>query len=96
MGVWTRDDWNDIIQRVNDLCVNPPENTNCVILETLEEVEEDHIWTKGDIQQVRDKLTEICDENAFAENLDYWKQTTIDEINEAIANGWCNCEPEPS
>jgi len=96
MGVYTRTDWNSIIQQVNDLCENPPEDTDCDPLETLEEVEEDHIWTKGDIQQVRDKLTEICDENAFAENLDYWKQTTIDEINEAIANGWCNCEPEPS
>lgn len=94
MGVYRRTDWNSIIQQVNDLCENPPEATDCDPLATLEEVDANHIWVKGDIQQVRDKLTEICDENVFAETLDYWKQATIDEINEAIVNGWCGCEPE--
>ena len=94
MGVYKRIDWNSIIQQVNDLCENPPEDTDCDPLDTLEEIEANHIWMKEDIEQVRDKLTEICDENIFAESLNYWKQTIIDEINEAIAAGWCGCEEE--
>lgn len=88
MGVWTRPDWNDIIQRVNDL-INSDEA--CRDVDPLDEVEENHIWTQDDIQQVRDKLQEICEDNEFSEELIYWKQAIIDEINEAIDQGWCDC-----
>jgi hypothetical protein len=92
--VWTRDNWNNIIQQVNDLAQNPPEGTDCDPLDTLEEVDSEHIWTKGNVEEVRDKLGEICDENIFSEALKYWEQAVIDEINAAITNGWCGCEEE--
>lgn len=86
--IWTRNDWNDIIQRVNDL-INS--NEACKDVEPLEEVEENHIWTKQDITEVRDKLQEICEDTEFTEDLIYWKQPIIDEINDAIDAGWCDC-----
>jgi hypothetical protein len=88
--VWTLDDWNDIIQRVNDLAQNP--DPGCDPVDPLEEVEAPHIWKVQDVEDVRDKLMEICDENEFEAELEYWKQDIIDEIEEAIDNGWCNCE----
>ena len=86
---WKRQDWNDIIDAVNALAQNP--DSGCTAVDPLEEVGPDHIWTIGDVQAVRDKLTEICDENTFPEELKLWKQSVIDEINTAINNGWCNC-----
>jgi len=88
--VWTRADWNDIIQRINDLAQDP--DAGCDPVATLPEVDPEHIWTNTDIQQVRDKLTEICDENLFSAELRLWAQEIIDEIEAAIANGWCGCE----
>jgi hypothetical protein len=92
--VLRREEWNNIIQQVNDLAQNPPEGTDCVPLDTLQEVDPGHIWTSGDVQAVRDKLTEICKDNVFSSALIVWKQEIIDEINAAIANGWCDCEEE--
>jgi hypothetical protein len=87
--VWTREDWNDIIRRVNDLIQNP--DPGCDDLEPLEEVSEKHIWTPDDITTVRDKLLEICPENVFEAETVKWKQEIIDEIETAIENGWCGC-----
>lgn len=92
--VWTRQDWNNIIQQVNDLAQNPPEGTDCEPLDTLSEVDPEHIWTRGDITSVQDKLIEICKDNTFSAELRLWAQDIIDEINAAIANGWCDCEEE--
>jgi hypothetical protein len=90
-GVLKRSDWNDIIQQVNDLSSNP--DAGCDPIEPpLEEVGPDHKWSKTDISTVQDRLKEICEENEFDEIPDLWKQRTIDEINEAIARGWCDCE----
>jgi hypothetical protein len=86
---WTRADWNDIIQRVNTLAQNP--DSGCDPVSTLAEVGPDHIWTKTDIQQVRDKLVEICNENSFTAELRLWAQEVINEIEAAITNGWCGC-----
>jgi hypothetical protein len=93
-GPYTREAWNGIIDRVNDLCENPPEDTDCEPLEPLEHVDPEHIWTTGDIDQVREKLMEICKDNEFEEELDLWRQKTIDEIEEAISAGWCDCEED--
>ena len=82
MGAFTLDKWNDIIRQVNDLAENPPDG--CEPADTLEEVEAPHKWSKDDIQQVQDKLTEICKDNSFSDIPDLWKQDTIDEINDAI------------
>ena len=83
--VWTLDDWNDIIQQVNDLAQNPPDG--CDALEPLEEVEAPHKWSADDIQQVQDKLKQVCHDNTFSDIPDLWKQDTIDEINDAIGQG---------
>lgn len=88
--VWKRDDWNDIIRQVNELAQNP--DAGCDPVEPLEEVEASHRWSKSDIRQVQNKLKEICDENEFDDVPNLWKQRTVDEINEAIARGWCNCD----
>ena len=88
--VWTLDDWNDIIQQVNDLAQNPPDG--CDPLEPLEEVEAPHKWSADDIQQVQDKLKQVCHDNTFSDIPDLWKQDTIDEINDAIGQGWCECD----
>jgi hypothetical protein len=93
-GPWTRDDWNDIIRRVNDLAQNPPDDTDCDPLSTIEEVGPSHVWARSDIEEVQNKLVEICDENTFSAELRLWAQEIIDEIEAAIANGWCGCEEE--
>ena len=77
---WKRTDWNDIIDRVNDLCTNP--DSGCTGIHPLDDVEADHIWSVDDVQQVRDKLTEICSDNQFNADLRLWKQDIIDEIND--------------
>lgn len=86
---WRREDWNDIIQRINDLIANP--DPGCEDIESLEEVAGRHIWTPDDIAAVRDKLVEICPENIFEAETVKWKQQIIDEIEAAIENGWCDC-----
>jgi hypothetical protein len=91
MGAWTREDWNNIIQQVNNLAQNP--DSSCDPVDTLEEVGPDHIWTKTDINDVQNKLIEICGDNSFSAELRLWAQDIIDEINDAIANGWCDCNP---
>ena len=92
--VWTLNDWNNIIQQVNDLAQNPEQG--CDPVSPLESVDPPHKWSKADIQQVQDKLREICDENQFGDIPDKWKQSIIDEINDAIARGWCKeCCEEP-
>jgi len=91
--VWTRKDWNKIIQRINDLAQNPP--GGCEPVDVLPEVEKNHIWTRTDVTDVQDKLIEICKDNTdtFTAELRLWTQDIIDEINEAIDRGWCDCEP---
>jgi hypothetical protein len=40
---------------------------------------------------VRAKLREICPQNVFSATTLKWKRDIIDEIEEAIASGWCDC-----
>ncbi|MEE9548754.1 MAG: hypothetical protein V3V68_05305 [Nitrosomonadaceae bacterium] len=92
---FSRQSWNrDIIREVNELCENPDEG--CEPLETLDEAEPDHIWTKPDVTRVQDKLIEICSENTFDEmnTPQLWHyDDIIVPIEEAIQRGWCGCEP---
>jgi hypothetical protein len=92
---FSRKVWNDeIIKPINALCENPPDG--CDEIDPLDEAEKDHIWKKQDVQDVHDKLKELCEDNEFDDldtpQLDY--KTLIEEILEAIQQGWCNCEPE--
>lgn len=90
-GAFTRERWNEIIRQVNDLATNPDEG--CDPVDTLEEVGPNHRWAKSDIRQVHDKLIEICANNSFGEIKNLWLQSTIDEIQDAIDAGWCDCDP---
>ncbi len=92
---FSRKSWNeDIIREVNELCENPDEG--CNPLETLEEVDEDHIWLEPDVTDVQDKLIEICPENEFDDlkepQLWHYDEIIV-PIEEAIQRGWCTCEP---
>jgi hypothetical protein len=93
-GAWKRTDWNDIISRVNSLAANPPADTDCEPVPPLSPVGPNHVWTKTDISQVRDKLREICSDTTWSAELRLWTQELVDELNAAIDAGWCNCEPE--
>lgn len=94
MPAYSREDWNDIIRRVNDLAANPPPDTDCDPLPALDEVDPEHIWSKSDIEAVRDKLTAICEDNTWSGELRLWAQSVLDEIEEAIGRGWCGCEED--
>ncbi|KKL78753.1 hypothetical protein LCGC14_2021690 [marine sediment metagenome] len=92
---FSRKSWNeDIIREVNTLCENP--DTGCDPLETLEEVDEDHIWLEEDVIDVQDKLKEICPENEFDDlkepQLWHYDEIIV-PIEEAIERGWCGCGP---
>jgi hypothetical protein len=92
-SVLTLDNWNQIIRQINNLAQNPPAGCNGVA--TLQPVTAPHRWSKTDIQQVQQALQGICPSDTFASPIpDLWKQKTIDDINAAIANGWCNCQQQ--
>jgi hypothetical protein len=91
---YTREDWNSLIRRVNDVLQNPPQDTDCEPIEPLEEVGPDHIWTKTDIQNLQNKLKETCEEISFSDIPDLWKQSIIDEIENALGQAWCGCDDE--
>lgn len=98
-GPYTREEWNDIIRRVNNKAENPePEDsshedgTPCDPLDPIEEVGPNHIWAVSDVEEVQDKLKEMCPEVQFTDPLILWTQNLIDEIEEAIDQAWCDCE----
>jgi hypothetical protein len=93
MGVFTRDDWNNLVQRINTLIQNPPANTSCSAQPALAQVPADHIWSKTDIQKAQNALKAICTTISFSPTPDLWRQSILDEINTALATGWCNCQP---
>jgi len=79
---WTRDDWNDLIRRVNAL--------SCADGIPLTEVAVNHVWTTDDITAVRSRLTAICtNAPSFSADLRTWKQNIIEELNNAIDE--CEC-----
>ena len=84
--------WNNIIlSGINALARTPPEG--CDPLEELELVTAPHKWTVQDIAAAQNKLKEICSDNTFTTALPggKWRKLHIDELWEAIDNGWCNC-----
>ena len=86
-------DWNKLIRDLNEILENAP--GGCSGIEPLEEVEPEHIWTKQDVEEVRAKIEEMCEDNEFDEDLDKpWRRAIIDEI-EAQMNHWCDCQTGP-
>jgi len=79
--------WNAVIRKVNDERENPPEDTNCEALSPIGEVEANHIWTQTDIEDVRSAIDEMC-AYAWTEDLEYWKDAIITEIDEALNREW--------
>lgn len=92
--------WNAVVRRVNDERANPPEDTDCDPLDAIDEVEEDHIWTKQDIEDLRSAVDEMCP-FSWTEDLEYWKDSIISEIEDSLDReygGWGDegecCEEE--
>ena len=88
---WTLNDWNDILNRVNALATNPPEA--CSYIAPLPLATDPHIWSFADIRAAQNILKQICPDNEFVDPIrPYWSQATVDELNDAIENGWCACD----
>jgi len=89
-GPFSINQWNSLIQDINDKLANPPEG--CTPIDPLEEVEAPHLWAQNDVTEVRNKMIESCPEISFEEDLEIWHYEIIDEIAEQIPDMWCNCE----
>jgi hypothetical protein len=85
MPVYSRDDWNSIISQINDLAAQCPD------IIPLDLVPENTIWRVSHVEDVQNKLVEVCEDNIFTPPTK-WLQSMIDEITAAIANGSCCCE----
>lgn len=92
MSVYKRSDWNDLLDSVNSVLQNPPEDTDCEPIDIIPPVGVKHRWSKDDIREVQDKLRETCPDITFSEIPETWKQSIIDEINDALGQAWCDCE----
>lgn len=89
-GASRHEAWNKVISDVNTDRTSPPENTDCIALSTLDEVDPDHIWTQQDVETVRDAIDEMCP-FSWAEDLTYWHDDIITEIDTALGRdlgGW--------
>ncbi len=84
--VWTHDDWNDIIRRVNERA------EQCEPGDPLPEAPAGHKWSMSDIMEVRGRLEWLCRNapESWAETWK-WKQAVIDELNETIDDCVCGC-----
>jgi len=90
---FSRENWNKLIRDLNENLEDAP--GSCPNIEPLEEVDPDHIWTVGDVEAVRDKIMEMCDENEFNEDLSKpWREAVIDEIENQMDH-WCGCGVGP-
>lgn len=89
----TLDRWNELIADVNELLNECGESQ-------ISDIEGPTKWYKGlqpgkaSVQQLQDKLELVCDQNEFDEIPDKWKQSIIDELEDAIADGACCCEDD--
>lgn len=91
-----RTDWNDIIGDVNEVAQNPA--NDCPAEDTLPTVGECHIWTPDDITIVQDKINSFREiEYVFSTPNpgDKWWQTWVDEIEDALSEGWTKDCTEP-
>ncbi len=92
--------WNALVTQVNTLASTPPggDSTGSTgscppISTTLLPVVDPHRWSVGDITAMQGVLTQMCSSNVFTTPVGpqyLWLQQILDEINTAIAAGWCN------
>jgi hypothetical protein len=96
MGAFTRNEWNEIIGKINEKRVAPPESTDCEPLEPIELVDENHVWTSSDVQEAWDAVLEMDHESCMEQPdpPDVWKQEILDDIEAALENAWCGCEDD--
>jgi hypothetical protein len=85
-------DWNGLVRAVNEILQNPPEETDCEPIDPIPEVTDPHLWSVGDVTEMRDKLIETCPDISFSEELVIWRPEIIDEIETQMASAWCDCE----
>lgn len=85
---YTRQQWNNLIEDVNELARACDEDE-------LDPVEPNHRWGKRDVEEVQDKLIEVCGDNEPFEPIeDHWSKQKIDELEAAIEAGECCCEED--
>ena len=90
-GPYTREHWNKLIRDLNFLISQDCAGKN---VEPLDEVDSNHVWTLGDVEEFREKLLEICEDNEFEEDLTKpWRTAIIDELADEMKRGWCGCTP---
>ena len=86
------DNWNLLIEDVNNILQNPPANSNnCQPIDTIQPVTDPHLWSDDDIKEVRNKLMETCPDISFQEELLLWRAEIVDEIEVQMENAWCDC-----
>lgn len=90
--LFKRSDWNDLIKRVNEKLEDPPSGTDCEPIDPIPEVGPDHIWTKKEIEEMRDKIKETCPKITFSEELKLWRVEFLDEIEAQMEEMWCDCK----
>jgi len=91
--VFTRQEWNNLVQSVNSLAGSPPNGCNSA--PTLSEVPEKHRWSVAGVQAMRDTLRAICGDNTFSADLTKWNQAILTELYAAVSRGWCGCAETP-
>ncbi len=85
------DNWNHLIQDINNILQNPPEGSDCEPIDVLPEVSDPHKWSQRDITNARDALQQTCPEISFSTDIVKWKAEIIDEIESQMDQAWCDC-----
>lgn len=83
--------WKELLDQVNEELENPP--SGCDPIEPIEVPEKPHRWAKSDIREVHERLNQMpgdCFE--FKDIPDLWKVSIIEDIEDQLANAWCECE----
>lgn len=85
--------WQELLDQVNDVLQNP--EPGCDPIAPIDPPDPMHRWAKSDIREVHDKLNEIpTDCFTFQPIPDLWKVSIIDDIEDQLANAWCDCTGE--
>ncbi len=85
-------DWNNLVEAVNEILGNPPEDTSCEAIGPLPTVVDPHRWSTTDITEMRDILSSTCTEISFSVELKKWSVDIIAEIETELEKTWCDCD----